>query len=150
MASWKLARKRVASLVLCDTFAYHARGDEAIAQRMALLGELGLVAARPKGRGLRSTAIPLGVYIASTHATWRGDFRPVLRTLSVPACVMWGERDTITAPRWMSEEIARLVPSRPRVNIIANAGHVPNVENSEAFNAVVEHFVKHVETGRIR
>lgn len=150
------APHRTASLTLADTFAHYPGGAESIAARIATLRKLGIAAfaaarapllfceAAPAGvvdaARADMASIPQLVYEAATRVTWSGDYRAVLPSVSVPVSVICGERDGI-APLSLSEEIAALVPSRPAVTVIAGAGHVPHLEQPQAFNAAVDAFV---------
>lgn len=77
-------------------------------------------------------------YIASTWATWTGDYRAMLAGIEVPSLVIHGERDTI-APRELSEEIASGIPGA-RLKSVADAGHVTNADAPEAFNELLRDF----------
>ncbi|MFN2448230.1 MAG: alpha/beta fold hydrolase [Candidatus Baltobacteraceae bacterium] len=82
----------------------------------------------------------LDSYIASTFATWTGDYRALLPFIGVPCLVICGERDAV-APRRYSEEIARAVPGA-RLEILSGAGHVANADEPERFNRVLRHFLE--------
>ena len=86
-------------------------------------------------------SIPLEVYKASTRATWSGDYRDLLPKIKVGALVLWGEYDTKIAPRALSEELARGIPACSEVVEIPKAGHIPQMENPTAFNALVADFL---------
>ena len=77
-------------------------------------------------------------YIASTRATWTGDFRAMLGSIRVPALVVYGENDAI-APAALSQEIARGIPGA-RLEAIAGAGHVANADAPERFNDLLRTF----------
>lgn len=79
-------------------------------------------------------------YIASTEATWTGDYRDVLPQIRVPALVAHGENDVV-APGALSEEIAAAIPNA-RLATIPNAGHVANADNVPAFNALLREFLR--------
>lgn len=77
--------------------------------------------------------------IASTHATWKGDYRAVLRQIKVPRLAAYGERDVI-APRERSAEIAAGIDAAKLLRI-ANAGHVGNADEPDAFNEMPAEFL---------
>ena len=78
-------------------------------------------------------------YIASTQATWTGDYRALLPSITVPTLVIVGERDTI-APVALGREIADGIPNA-QFEVIANAGHVTNADAPAAFDAVLNAFL---------
>ena len=78
-------------------------------------------------------------YVASTQATWTGDYRDLLPKIGVPVLVVCGERDVV-APYALSQEIAMGIPGA-RVEVIENAGHVCNADAPAAFNALLAEFL---------
>jgi pimeloyl-ACP methyl ester carboxylesterase len=82
-------------------------------------------------------------YLASTQATWTGDYRAVLPSIVVPALVARGERDGI-APQPLSDEIAAGIPGARR-DVVPNAGHVANADNPDAFNEMLDEFLSESE-----
>ncbi|HEY5094390.1 MAG TPA: alpha/beta hydrolase [Candidatus Eremiobacteraceae bacterium] len=150
--------ERVKSLILVDSFAYYPGGAESLPDRIKTLDDLGIDKfAETRSRALFGpdapeslvesaradlASIPLEVYKASTRATWTGDYRALLPKIEVGALVMWGEYDTKIAPRPLSEELARAIPACGEVSEVPRAGHIPQMENPVAFNAVVADFLK--------
>ena len=155
---YKQIPERVISLILVDSFAYYPGGVENMPERIKTLDELGIAEfAETRSRALfgpdapdslveRARAdlasIPLEVYKASTRATWTGDYRALLPKIKIQAMVIWGEHDTKIAPRPLSEELARDIPACDGVNEIPRAGHIPQMENPIAFNAIIADFLK--------
>jgi 3-oxoadipate enol-lactonase len=155
---YKQTPERVKSLILVDSFAYYPGGIENMPERIKTLDDLGIEKfAETRSRALfgpdaqaslveRARAdlasIPLEVYKASTRATWTGDYRALLPKIDIAAIVIWGEHDTKIAPRPLSEELARDIPACDGVSEIPGAGHIPQMENPIAFNAVVADFLK--------
>jgi len=86
-------------------------------------------------------SIPLAVYKASTAVTWSGDYRDLLPKIDVGALVVWGELDTAIAPRPLSDELAREIPACGEVAVVEKAGHIPQMEQPLAFNALVADFL---------
>ncbi|MBV8149452.1 MAG: alpha/beta fold hydrolase, partial [Candidatus Eremiobacteraeota bacterium] len=78
-------------------------------------------------------------YLASTRATWTGDYRHVLRTIDVPLLVLCGERDAI-APFALSEEIASAVAGAT-LKVVNGAGHVANADAPTRFNELLRDFL---------
>lgn len=83
-------------------------------------------------------------YIASTRATWTGDYRGDLAQMRVPTLVVCGELDPI-APVALSEEIARGIPGA-RLAVMPGAGHVANADAPAEFNALLKQFLEATET----
>ena len=90
-------------------------------------------------RGLITGGTPAGVAAAQRAMARRPDSTPTLATISCPTLVVVGEEDTLTPPP-ESERIAKGVKGATLVKI-AGAGHLPPVENAEAFNAALVKFV---------
>jgi pimeloyl-ACP methyl ester carboxylesterase len=78
-------------------------------------------------------------YLASTRATWTGDYRAVLPTIDVPMLVLCGERDVI-APLPLSEEIAAGVGGSA-LAVVEGAGHVANADAPDRFNVLLRNFL---------
>lgn len=154
---YKQFPKRVESLVLVDSFAYYPGGAESIPDRIKTLDELGIEQfAVSRSAALFGpdapawlvesaradlASIPLPVYKASTRVTWSGDYRDLLPKVGVAALVLWGEYDTKIAPRALSEELARCIPACSDVTDVPRAGHIPQMENPLAFNALLADFL---------
>jgi pimeloyl-ACP methyl ester carboxylesterase len=69
----------------------------------------------------------------------RPDSRPLLPTITHPVLVVVGEEDTLTPPS-ESEALVAALPNASLVRI-AGAGHLSNLEQSQAFEASVEGFL---------
>lgn len=146
---WKTAPDRIEAMVIADSFARYpnaqayAEGITAAVRAagdMPTFGEqraakLGLPPSRLRETIDQMACKSVACYLASTQATWTGDYRDILSTISVPVVVTYGEYDTI-APRELSEEIAANIPNA-KLEPIPNAGHVANADNPEAFNALL-------------
>lgn len=151
---WKRAPQRIRSFTLVGSFAWY---PDAAAYVQAVLG--GVNAAGSMERFAHERAKKLGMppgkrttetieqmacksvpsYTASTRATWTGDYRDMLQTISVPTLVVCGERDTV-APSAFSREIAGRIPGA-RLEILAGAGHVANADAPERFNELLRTFL---------
>ena len=101
--------------------------------------KMGLPPARVRETVEQMAAKSVACYIASTQATWTGDYRDVLPAITVPALVVHGERDII-APLELSQEIAAGVPGA-RLESVPGAGHVANADDPTAFNALLREFL---------
>src|SRR5690606_2494016 len=56
--------------------------------------------------------------------------------ITVPVLLIWGKQDTITPPH-VAEEFHSLFPNS-ELHWIDECGHVPRMEQPEAFNAILE------------
>jgi pimeloyl-ACP methyl ester carboxylesterase len=115
---------------------------------------LGLTAADPAAIAPTQARMIVGASAeaqrtADAFATITGsDLRPLLRVLSAPLGVIWGDRDR-TVPVRHAEGIRRARPDADVV-VIEGAGHVAMVERPEAFVAglegLLERLPKHATT----
>jgi pimeloyl-ACP methyl ester carboxylesterase len=64
----------------------------------------------------------------------------LLARIDVPALVVAGEQDPIAPPQEGRQWAARIPDAR--FVAISGAGHLPNLETPEAFNAAVREFVE--------
>ena len=85
-------------------------------------------------------------YIASTKATWTGDYTGMLSSIVVPALVAYGERDPVV-PLALSEELAAGIPSA-QLAAVEDAGHVANADNPAAFDALLRGFLERLDFTR--
>lgn len=69
-----------------------------------------------------------------------GDEIRRLGTMDVPTLIVWGRQDK-AIPLRCGEEMHRLLPGS-RLEILDKAGHVPNDEQSERFNALALEFLR--------
>lgn len=150
--------QRIRSLSLVDSFARYPHGLATIGERLGRLMELGIESfAQSRAPGVlkphaalgdvaavreQMRSIPLAVYAAATQATWTGDYTALLPHIDRPVQVVWGEHDTIIAPRVLSEELVAKIPTAKPLVVVPDAGHVPNVDNPEFFNAALAAFVR--------
>ena len=149
---------RVAGLVLSDTQAgaddaagkerREAQAREALAQGLdpvvaAMLPKL--VAAAPDspvGREverLMRTASPRGVAAALRGMALRTDSKDLLARYAGPALFVVGEKDGVT-PVEKARAMADLVAGST-LEVVPGAGHLPNLEAPERFNAVLSAFL---------
>ncbi|MCY1079094.1 alpha/beta fold hydrolase [Archangium lansingense] len=160
-ASMALLREdagRVRGLVLVDTQATaddeagrarrEASAQEALregpeASVRALVPKL--VAAGPDsevGRevaALMRTATPAGIAAAQRGMALRPDSKDILARYAGPALVVVGEKDPVT-PLEKAKQMADLITGA-RLEVIPDAAHLPNQEQPEKFNAVLDSFL---------
>jgi 3-oxoadipate enol-lactonase len=149
------APQRCASLIIADSFAVHPEGqgihDRSVAashsMTMRALAEArtGVLLGSAAPDGLRAevietmAAINPAAYRIGAEAVWLADQRDRAAAIDVPALILVGEEDGITPPA-LSEELLRLIP-HARLERIAAAGHLANVEQPLAFNSAIESFL---------
>ena len=149
------APKRCASLIIADSFAIHPEGqgiyDRSVAASKAMtMRELaearaGMLMGSAAGGRLRAevietmAAIDPAAYRIGAEAVWLADQREQVAAIDVPTLILVGEEDGITPPV-LSDELTRLIADSRMVQI-ANAGHLTNAEQPEAFNTAIESFV---------
>jgi 3-oxoadipate enol-lactonase len=158
---WRLFPDRVRALVLCDTRcdadspdAKQARSR--LAERVRVEGTGPVVEALlPKVVALTTRMTQPGVVQfvrammqetppetmarALIGMAERNDAEPVLRTIDVPVLVVMGADDAITG-RGPLEMLARGIRGA-RMETIENAGHLPNLEQTTAYNRVLAAFL---------
>jgi len=154
--------KRVATLILCDTFASFdanfkpeeraefirtrkeplVQGKEPrdIAPGVAksLLGRKSLHGAYERFVESMS-ALRKESYIKAIEATTMYDKVAALSAIRVPTLLIYGGDDRLTPPK-IGQEMASKIPGAKMV-IIQNAGHLPNIEKPDEFSAVVLDFL---------
>lgn len=161
MAIARLAPERLRALVLCDTRAeadteegrenrermrqaLRAAGAAVISEAMIprLLGttsqrerqELG-----PRVREWIERQSPAGIEAALVALMTRSDASERLRRVTCPTLIVAGEEDALT-PVETHERLHALIPGS-RLEVIARAGHLSNLERPDAFNAVLHRFL---------
>ena len=160
-AFWRRHRERVRALVLADTrpgadddessrkrgdLAAVARtqGSAAVADRM-MTGMVGR-STRDKSPevveqvyGMLASAPADGVVGALEAMVARPDSSPTLGDIDVPTLIVVGEEDALTPVREARAMHASVRGSR--LEVLAGAGHVSNLERPAAFNHVLSEFL---------
>jgi pimeloyl-ACP methyl ester carboxylesterase len=160
-ALWRRHAQRVRGLVLMDTRAgadtpegvqkrremiamANERGSAAVADTM-ITGMVGK-STREKCpeivdavHSMLQSAPVEGVIGALEALIARPDSVPTLGTITVPTLVVVGEEDVLTPPK--ESEAMHLAIAGSRLELIACAGHVSNVERSAAVNHVLSEFL---------
>jgi pimeloyl-ACP methyl ester carboxylesterase len=161
LALWRRHRARVRGLILMDTRAGNdapparARRDEmiALARSRGSAGVAdamitGMVGARTREKcpevvdavhRMLESAPLAGVIGALEALRDREDSTGTLGTIDVPTLVLVGEDDVLTPPSEAALLHAGIRTST--LEVIAGAGHVPNVERPAAVNHVVTEFL---------
>lgn len=147
--------KRCASLVLADTFAVHP-GGQAIYERALTASEdlramaearVDVLLAQPASPRVRREVVETmaridpAAYCVGAEAVWLADQQERALQIRVPTLVLVGDQDLITPPE-LSNELADLILNA-RAELIAEAGHISNLEKPAEFNRAVEIFIAH-------
>ena len=78
----------------------------------------------------------------------RDDARPLLRKLTMPVLLVWGEHDPLV-PLTYARQMLMLVP-QAKLRVIPRAGHVPMWENPRGFNESLLAFLDEIDAGAKR
>ncbi len=92
--------------------------------------------------GLRRTTAAYGEWLTAQFIlpdTSLGSDFANFATLRMPVSIVWGRRDAVT-PLWQGEQLRALIPGAD-LSIIDGAGHIPFIEATEAFDAVLLEFL---------
>lgn len=149
------AAERCISLIIADSFAVHPDGQaiydrsvtasQSMSMRELAEARSGLLLGSATTPELRAEVIETmaridpAAYRVGAAAVWLADQRDRARAIDVPTLILVGEEDGITPPA-LSEELANLIPDS-LLERIAEAGHLANAEQPDAFNAVIESFL---------
>ena len=95
--------------------------------------------------GLMRQGTPEGIAAALRGMGLRHDSKDMLARFAGPTLVVVGEKDQVT-PLEKARQMADLV-SGAQLEIIPAAGHLPNQENPEAFNRVLDAFLSRLQAG---
>ncbi len=156
------APDRVLSLVLCDTAmaipprtlwteraaTVRARGMEAIADAVVQRWVTPRFADSPEAAGLRAMLLrtsPEG-YAASAEAIAEADHTASTGTLRLPALILVGDQDAAT-PIENARAMQAAIPGS-RLEVLADASHIPTVEKPEAVAEAMLRFLAPVPEDR--
>ena len=153
------APERCASLILADSFAVHPEGQAIYERSVAASSELGMrTIARQRAPLLLAPDTPEAIrrevietmarirpeaYRIGARAVWLADQRERAAAIRVPALVLAGDLDPVTPPE-LSRELAALIPGA-KLQLIAGASHIANLDRPELFSRAVEDFIVEVE-----
>lgn len=146
-----------ASLILADTFAFHPDGhgiyERALAGsrdlRAMAEARVDLLLAAPADPAVRAEVIATmsriepAAYRIGAAAVWLADLRQLVADIRVPTLVVCGEEDKPTPPE-LSRDLHERIPLS-RLEIIARAGHLTNLEQPQQFNRLVDEFFADAE-----
>ena len=151
------APERCASLILADTFAVHPDGqgihDRSLAgsadMRAFAESRADFLLAQPADPAVRTevietmSSIDPAAYRVGVEAVWLADQRDRAERIRVPTLILCGSEDKPTPPS-LSEQLHAAIP-RSRLELIADAGHLTNIERPAEFNWLVDAFIGGVE-----
>ena len=151
------APNRCASLILADTFAVHPDGqgiyDRSVAgsadMRAFAEARSDFLLAQPADPAVRSEVVETmsridpAAYCIGAEAVWLADQRDRVAEIDVPTLIVCGDQDRPTPPA-LSEDLHRMIPGS-RLEMIADAGHLTNLEQPAEFNRLVEAFIQRAE-----
>jgi len=78
--------------------------------------------------------------IALAKSAIRNNLGNELSQIQQPTCLIWGNNDTITPP-FVGDEFKKLIPNS-ELHFIDQCGHAPMMEVPEAFNVILDDFLK--------
>ena len=157
IAMHAVSPKRVASLVLADSFAVHPEGAAIYERSLAGSSDMRALAeartdfllAQPADPAVRGEVIetmariPPAAYEIGARAVWLADQTECVRRIRVPTLVLCGADDKPTPPA-LSEDLCGLIPGA-RYETIERAGHLTNLEQPAVFNRLLGDFLHSVE-----
>jgi pimeloyl-ACP methyl ester carboxylesterase len=92
-----------------------------------------------KVKSIMETASIDGIVGASMGMKGRSDYTTFLSSLDLPTLVIHGADDQLVSTT-EAEILAKHLP-KGKLHIIENAGHLPNMEQSEQFNKIIRDFI---------
>jgi 3-oxoadipate enol-lactonase len=154
IAMHALAPERCLSLILADSFAVHPDGPAIYERSVAAADDLramaearaDVVLAQPADPAVRAEFVETmahidpAAYRIGAEAVWLADQRDRAAAIDVPTLVICGSEDKVTPPA-LSHELRELV-SGARYAEIEGAGHLTNLEKPDAFNRLIEEFIR--------
>ncbi|WP_310468229.1 alpha/beta fold hydrolase [Sphingomonas sp.] len=149
------ASARCRSLILADSFAVHPDGRGIYERSLAASRGAGMaVLAEQRTPFLLAAETPAAVhdevratmaridpaaFAVGVEAVWLADQRDRVGAIAVPTLVLVGAEDKATPPA-LSEALAAAIRGA-RLEVIAAAGHIANLEQPAQFNRLVEAFL---------
>lgn len=80
--------------------------------------------------------------VVTAKSAVRHNLSDKLHNLKVPTLLIWGKQDTVTPP-FVGEKFNELIPNS-QLFFIDECGHAPMMEKPEAFNTLLENFLREV------
>lgn len=138
----RISRKRLAEHLLSQ--GMHGYADEMLVGMMSADNVRDLPEVAQRVHAMMCATSPTGAAAALLGRAERPDHMPLLRRLSAPTLLLVGREDRFTPPDF-TEAMHVWVPDS-LVSIIDGAGHLPNLERPEQFNAVLLRFLERCRT----
>jgi 3-oxoadipate enol-lactonase len=152
------APARCASLILADTFARHPDGqaiyDRSVAgaadMRVLAESRVDVLLAQPADPAVRNeviatmAAIDPSAYATGAGAVWLADQDDRVHDIRAPTLVLCGAEDRVTPPP-LSRTLAGMIPGA-QLELVEGAGHLANLEQPDAFNTLVNAFIRGVDS----
>jgi len=147
--------KRLASLILANTFACHPNGAEMAERSLNFIKthsmrefaeqRVDFLLAPETSADVRNQVVETmaridkRTYNWASKAVWTADYLDLLPKINVPTLVIGGDLDQPTPPA-LSRELAYNIAGAKMV-IIQNAGHLSNFDQPQIFNELLEMFI---------
>lgn len=135
-------RSQVAQRLLTEGMRGYA--DEMLVGMMTAQNAAALPAVADHVRQMMYAAPPQGAAAALLGRAQRPDHRPLLKRTSAPTLLLAGREDEFTPPDLTESMHVKVADSM--VEVIDGAGHLPNLERPDRFNAVLRHFLEHIRS----
>lgn len=150
------APDRCASLIIADSFAVHPDGQAIYDRSIAASHDIRALAEARVGALLASEEADLrgevietmaridpAAYRIGAEAVWLAEQSDRAATIRVPALIIVGDEDAITPPA-LSEQLHALIPGS-RLDVIAGASHLANLDKPAEFNRSIDDFLSAVD-----
>ena len=150
------APDRCASLIIADSFAMHPQGQAIYDRSIAASNDMRALAEARVGALLVSedqrlrgeiidtmAAIDPAAYRVGAEAVWLADQTDRVAAIQVPTLILVGDADAITPPA-LSEDLHAMITGS-RLQVIAGASHLANLDQPAEFNRAIDDFLSAVE-----
>jgi 3-oxoadipate enol-lactonase len=151
-----IAPDRCASLIIADSFAVHPDGQAIYDRSIVASRDIRALAEARVGALLASEApllrsevietmagIDPAAYRIGAEAVWLAEQSDRAGAIRVPALIIVGDEDAITPPA-LSEQLHALIPGS-RLDVIAGASHLANLDRPAEFNRAIDDFLSAVD-----
>lgn len=114
-----------------ETFMKNALCEKTLKEKPATVKFLNEIMSWEKEEGVTGALLTMAARTDTTES---------LEKINIPALIITGAKDKLVPPEFAKSLNAGIKNSR--LEVIPDAGHFPNLENSEKFNSVVESFIR--------
>jgi 3-oxoadipate enol-lactonase len=156
IALYAAAPDRCASLIIADSFAVHPDGQAIYDRSIAASRDIRALAEARVGALLASEEADLrsdvietmaridpAAYRIGAEAVWLAEQGDRAAAIQVPTLIIVGDEDAITPPA-LSEQLHALIPGS-RLDVIAGASHLANLDRPAEFNRSIDDFLSAVD-----